>query len=183
MRDENVTTSSHLPPPPQVEDSGSGSGALLVLQTQEQAPSLGMAPRVHPPMAGGKQIMNKSELPLPEIKQNVNSIDQFFCPIDLLIFSFSFSSSSSPLSPHLLLCLLRRLLYLLFSSSLPLVSRSTVCLPAAAETVWTLPAPVRSLHPPPSGSPRVSSPQCDSSGPPCPASPDVPPTLPASPPT
>ncbi|XP_078100895.1 histone-lysine N-methyltransferase 2C-like isoform X2 [Sander vitreus] len=37
------------------DDSGSGSGALPTLQTQEQAPSSGMTPRVHPPMAGGPQ--------------------------------------------------------------------------------------------------------------------------------
>ncbi|TDG97613.1 hypothetical protein EPR50_G00228120 [Perca flavescens] len=36
--------------------SGSGSGALPVLQTQEQAPSSGMTPRVHPPMAGDRCI-------------------------------------------------------------------------------------------------------------------------------
>lgn len=39
-----------------VEDSCSGSVALPALQTQEQALSSGMAPGVHPPMAGGKQI-------------------------------------------------------------------------------------------------------------------------------
>ncbi|XP_049896001.1 histone-lysine N-methyltransferase 2C-like isoform X2 [Epinephelus moara] len=39
------------------EDSGSGSGALPALQTQEQAPSSGMAPRAHPPMTGGQQLV------------------------------------------------------------------------------------------------------------------------------
>lgn len=43
-----------------VEDSGSGSGALPVLQAQEQAPSSGLTPRVHPPMAAGTQISNSS---------------------------------------------------------------------------------------------------------------------------
>nr|XP_046227874.1 histone-lysine N-methyltransferase 2C-like isoform X2 [Scatophagus argus] len=39
----------------QVEESGSGPGAFPDIQTQEHAPSSVMAPRVHPPMAGGQQ--------------------------------------------------------------------------------------------------------------------------------
>ena len=35
--------------------SGSGSGSLPAFQTQEQALSVGMAPRVQTPMAGGKK--------------------------------------------------------------------------------------------------------------------------------
>ncbi|XP_044195043.1 histone-lysine N-methyltransferase 2C-like isoform X6 [Thunnus albacares] len=37
-----------------LEDSGSASGVLSALQAQEQALSLGTAPGVHPPMAGGQ---------------------------------------------------------------------------------------------------------------------------------
>lgn len=39
-----------------VEDTGCGTGALPALQAQEQALSSGLANRVYPPMATGKQI-------------------------------------------------------------------------------------------------------------------------------
>ena len=37
-----------------LEDSGSVTGAVPALQAQEQALSMGLTPRVHPPMAAGK---------------------------------------------------------------------------------------------------------------------------------